>query len=59
MEAGHFTAVNPLQAMMNTATPSKVFHVLTSAYLTGAALLAGIAAYVILRKGASAYYKKH
>lgn len=58
MEAGHFTAVNPLQAMMNTATPSKVFHVLTSAYLTGAALLAGIAAYVILRKGASAYYKK-
>lgn len=58
MEAGHFTAVNPLQAMMNTATPSKVFHVLTSAYLTGAALLAGISAYVILRKGASAYYKK-
>jgi cytochrome bd ubiquinol oxidase subunit I len=58
MEAGHFTAVNPLQAMLNTATPSKVFHVLTSAYLTGAALLAGIAAYVILRKGASAYYKK-
>ncbi|MCV4234207.1 cytochrome ubiquinol oxidase subunit I [Virgibacillus sp. LDC1] len=58
MEAGHFTAVNPLQAMLNTATPSKVFHVLTSAYLTGAALLAGIAAYVILRKGATAYYKK-
>ncbi len=58
MEAGHFTAVDPVQAMLNTATPSKVFHVLTSAYLTGAALLAGIAAYVILRKGASAYYKK-
>ena len=36
---------------MNTATPSKVFHVLTSAYLTGGALLAGIATYVILRKG--------
>ncbi|CAH0121683.1 Putative cytochrome bd menaquinol oxidase subunit I [Paenibacillus sp. CECT 9249] len=58
MEAGHFTAVNPLQAMFNTATASKVFHVLTSAYLTGAALLAGIAAFAILRKGASAYYKK-
>lgn len=58
MEAGHFTAVDPLQAMFNAATPSKVFHVLSSAYLTGAALLAGIAAYIILRKGASAYYKK-
>ncbi|MFB6367220.1 cytochrome ubiquinol oxidase subunit I [Paenibacillus elgii] len=58
MEDGHFTAVNPLQAMFNTATPSKVFHVLSSGYLTGGALLAGIAAYVILRKGASTYYKK-
>lgn len=58
MEAGHFAAVNPLQAMFNTATASKVFHVLSSAYLTGAALLAGIAAYAILRKGALAYYKK-
>ncbi|MFB5678129.1 cytochrome ubiquinol oxidase subunit I [Paenibacillus terreus] len=58
MEAGQFTAVNPLQAMFNTATPSKVFHVVTSAYLTGAALLAGIAAYTILRKGPSAYHKK-
>ncbi|WP_438496946.1 cytochrome ubiquinol oxidase subunit I [Paenibacillus sp. IHBB 3054] len=58
MEAGQFTAVNPLQVMLNTATPSKVFHVLTSAYLTGAALLAGIAAYTILRRGVSAYSKK-
>ncbi|GAE06794.1 cytochrome d ubiquinol oxidase subunit I [Paenibacillus sp. JCM 10914] len=58
MEAGHFVAVNPISAMLNTATPSKVFHVLTSAYLTGAALLAGIAAFTILRKGPSAYYKK-
>lgn len=58
MEAGQFTAVNPLQAMFNTATPSKVFHVVTSAYLTGAALLAGIAAYSILRKGPSAYSRK-
>ncbi|NQX47976.1 cytochrome ubiquinol oxidase subunit I [Paenibacillus tritici] len=58
MEAGQFTAVNPLEVMLNTATPSKVFHVLTSAYLTGAALLAGIAAYTILRRGVSAYSKK-
>lgn len=58
MEAGHFTAVNPLQAMFNAATASKVFHVLASAYLTGAALLAGIAAFSILKKGATDYAKK-
>lgn len=40
MEAGQFTAIDPVQAMLNTATFSKVFHVLSSAYLTGAALLA-------------------
>lgn len=57
-ENGHFTAVNPLQAMFNAATASKVFHVLSSAYLTGAALLAGIAAFTMLRKGVSAYYSK-
>lgn len=58
MEAGQFTAVDPVQAMLNTATFSKVFHVLSSAYLTGAALLAGIAAFTMLRKGISAYHKK-
>ncbi|WP_090711255.1 cytochrome ubiquinol oxidase subunit I [Paenibacillus typhae] len=58
LEAGQFTAVNPLQAMFNTATPSKVFHVLSSAYLTGAALLAGIAAFSILKKGPTVYAKK-
>jgi len=58
MEAGHFAAVNPVAAMLNTATPSKVFHVLSSAYLTGAALLAGIAAFSILKKGPTPYAKK-
>ena len=58
MEAGQFSAVDPVQAMLNTATFSKVFHVLSSAYLTGAILLAGIAAFAMLRKGVSAYYKK-
>ncbi|WJM11137.1 cytochrome ubiquinol oxidase subunit I [Paenibacillus sp. PK1-4R] len=58
MEAGQFMAVNPVQAMLNKATFSKVFHVLSSAYLTGAALLAGIAAFAMLRKGVSAYHKK-
>ncbi|WP_068614562.1 cytochrome ubiquinol oxidase subunit I [Paenibacillus tuaregi] len=58
LEAGHFTAVYPLQAMFNEATPSKVFHVLASAYMTGAALLAAIAAFSILKKGATDYTKK-
>lgn len=58
LENGQFAAVNPLQAMFNAATASKVFHVLTSAYLTGAVLLAGAAAWSILRKGPSTYKKK-
>ncbi|GBF73705.1 cytochrome ubiquinol oxidase subunit I [Paenibacillus sp. 598K] len=58
LENGAFSAVNPVAAMLNTATPSKVFHVLTSAYMTGAALLAAVAAYMILKKGATVYYKK-
>lgn len=57
-EAGQFTAVHPLQAMFNEATPSKVFHVLASAYMTGAALLAAVAAFSILQKGATDYAKK-
>ncbi|PYE48030.1 cytochrome ubiquinol oxidase subunit I [Paenibacillus barcinonensis] len=58
MQAGQFLAVNPVQAMLNTASFSKVFHVLSSAYVTGAALLAGIAALAMLRRGPSAYHQK-
>ncbi len=58
IQGGQFTAVNPVQAMLNTATFSKVFHVLSSAYLTGAALLAGIAAFTMLKKGVTGYHKK-
>ncbi|QQK80698.1 cytochrome ubiquinol oxidase subunit I [Salicibibacter cibi] len=53
LEGGQFAAVNPMEAMLNTATPSKVFHVLSSAYLTGAVLLAAIAAFMLLKKKAS------
>src|SRR5699024_5530129 len=42
MANGKFEAVNPIAAMLNTATPTKVFHVLTTAYLTCAALIAAI-----------------
>lgn len=54
------TAIDPLKAMFNPATPTKVFHVLSSAYMASGAILAMIAAYVILRKGKNAhrYHKK-
>ncbi|SFD83732.1 cytochrome bd-I ubiquinol oxidase subunit 1 apoprotein [Lentibacillus persicus] len=58
VEDGVFTAVNPLAAMLNPATPTKVFHVLSSAYLTCAAILAAITAFMILKKKTSDYYKK-
>ncbi|WP_461176758.1 cytochrome ubiquinol oxidase subunit I [Virgibacillus ainsalahensis] len=58
MEGGQFAAVNPIAAMLNPATPTKVFHVLSSAYLTIAAMLAAIAAFSILKKRASDYHKK-
>src|SRR5699024_2594985 len=57
-ENGAFAAVNPIAAMLNPATPTKVFHVLTSAYLTCAAVLAAITAFMILKKKATDYYKK-
>jgi len=57
-ENGAFAAVNPIAAMLNPATPTKVFHVLTSAYLTCAAVLAAITAFMILKKKATDYHKK-
>jgi len=58
IENGKFAAVNPIEAMLNTATPTKVFHVLTTAYLTVAAILAAITAFMILKKKATEYHKK-
>lgn len=52
------THLDPLTAMFNPATPSKVAHVLSSAYQTGAFLLAAIAAFAILRGRGHEYYKK-
>jgi cytochrome bd ubiquinol oxidase subunit I len=52
------TNLRPLEAMMNPATPTKVAHVLSSAYVTAAFLLGGIAAYAIMRGRTEAYYKK-
>ncbi|QAS51185.1 cytochrome ubiquinol oxidase subunit I [Halobacillus litoralis] len=58
LEGGRFTSVDPLKAMFNPATPTKVFHVISSSYLTAAAILAGIAAFIILMKKGTSYHKK-
>jgi cytochrome d ubiquinol oxidase subunit I len=58
MEDGTVTSIDPLAAMFNPATPTKVFHVISSSYLTAAAILAAIAAMFILMKKGSQYHKK-
>jgi cytochrome d ubiquinol oxidase subunit I len=54
--------IQPLIAMFNPATPSKVSHVVSSAYLTSAFILAAITAYLLIKNkysaGATDYYKK-
>ncbi|MDN4594895.1 cytochrome ubiquinol oxidase subunit I [Polycladomyces subterraneus] len=55
---GTLTNIRPLEAMLNPATPTKVAHVLSSAYLTGAFLLASIAAYSILKGRQHIYFQK-
>lgn len=57
-ENGLFTNVQPLVAMFNPATPTKVAHVLTSAYFTSAFILAAISAFLILKGKSHVYYKK-
>jgi cytochrome d ubiquinol oxidase subunit I len=58
LDGGKLTNLDPLAAMFNPATPSKVAHVLSSAYLTAAFLLAMIAAFSMLRGRNNEYYKK-
>ncbi|MDR6224895.1 cytochrome ubiquinol oxidase subunit I [Desmospora profundinema] len=55
---GEVVNIQPLAAMFNPATPTKVAHVLTSAYLTSAFLLAAIAAWHLLKGRSHVYYKK-
>ena len=57
-ENGNLTNVNPIMAMFNPATPTKVTHVLVSSYLTAAFILATIAAFSILRGRDHVYHKK-
>ncbi len=59
IEAGKLVDIDPLAAIFNPATPSKVFHVLTSAYFTTAcALVALTAFYILIRKKRIPYFKK-
>lgn len=51
-------ASDPIAAMLNPSTPTKVAHVVASAYLTCGFLLAAIAAYSILRGKTHIYFKK-
>lgn len=55
---GVFTNINPFVAMFNPATPTKVSHVLASAYTTSAAALASIAAFCLLKGSKHPYFKK-
>ncbi|WP_084213668.1 cytochrome ubiquinol oxidase subunit I [Thermicanus aegyptius] len=55
---GQMTEIDPLAAMFNPATPTKASHVLVSAYMASAFLLATIAAWHLLRGKAHIYHKK-
>ncbi|MBW3114043.1 MULTISPECIES: cytochrome ubiquinol oxidase subunit I [Bacillaceae] len=58
LKDGKAINIDPIAAMLNPATPTKVFHVLTTAYLTSALILAAITAFAILRKKGGDYHKK-
>ncbi|MGM0789177.1 MAG: cytochrome ubiquinol oxidase subunit I [Bacillota bacterium] len=58
LEGRTITEIDPLAAMFNPATPSKVLHVLTSSYMTAAFILASLAAFAILRGRGSEYHRK-
>jgi len=50
--------IDPLVAMFNPATPTKTAHVLTSAYMTSAFVLAAITAFALLAGRNHVYYRK-
>lgn len=56
---GKITDIDPIAAILNPATPSKVFHVLSSAYFMTACVLAALTAfYLLFRNRKLTYYKK-
>ncbi|SFS53767.1 cytochrome ubiquinol oxidase subunit I [Paenibacillus sp. BC26] len=55
---GKITDISPFGAMLSPAMPTKVSHVLVTAYLTCAFVLAAIAAWSLLKGRNHVYYKK-
>jgi cytochrome d ubiquinol oxidase subunit I len=55
---GQLVNIKPVLAMLNPAMPTKVGHVLVTAYMTSAFVLAAIAAFRILKGSVHIYYKK-
>lgn len=58
LEGGQLVNVSPILAMFNPAMPTKVAHVLVTAYMTSAFVLASIGAYRLLRGSDHMYHKK-
>lgn len=55
---GQLVNIQPLIAMFNPAMPTKVAHVLASAYMTAAFFLASIASFRLVKDSNHIYYKK-
>ncbi|GAK03992.1 cytochrome d ubiquinol oxidase subunit I [Geomicrobium sp. JCM 19037] len=55
---GEMVDINPLLAMFTLSMPTKVTHVLATAYMTVAFMLAAIAAFRLLKGSHTTYYKK-
>jgi cytochrome bd ubiquinol oxidase subunit I len=55
---GHLVNINPILAMFNPAMPTKISHVLVTAYMTSAFVLASIAAVRLLKGTEHPYHKK-
>ncbi|MFC4388204.1 cytochrome ubiquinol oxidase subunit I [Gracilibacillus marinus] len=58
LENGNLINVEPLIAMFNPAMPTKVAHVLATAYMTSAFILASIAAFRMMKGSNHIYHKK-
>ncbi|PKR85784.1 cytochrome ubiquinol oxidase subunit I [Heyndrickxia camelliae] len=55
---GQLVNIQPILAMLNPAMPTKVGHVLVTAYMTSAFVLAAIAAFRMLKGSPHLYHKK-
>jgi cytochrome bd ubiquinol oxidase subunit I len=58
MKNGQVTDVHPLQAMWSPAAPTEVLHVVVSAYLTAAFVIAAIPAWQLWRGKSNSYLRK-